>query len=409
MGNKKGSIFTNEKFTFSGPSKRFIAICSIIAASILFYGFTPSADEESSLTSVTVVDGENYFEVETKGRTVGDALYAANITLGEKDSVSKDPSAEIFDGDTITVNRGKLIFLNTSGETYEICTGAATVGDALVSDGFQVGKYDEVIPDVNAPIENGMSVSVTRVYVEVYEVHEEIPFTETTVTNDKENIGYKKVVQEGKPGTLSRTFKKVSKDGAGITATLIGENVTENPVEQIVEIGTKQVTVSEQQTTASNTGTANAAVSTSVALTPGQTADGVPFAAIPTMAQNNTVTATSGNTAVTAYGTFTFSKVINAKATAYEGSSASNGKWAGKTATGRVPEFGVVAVDPGVIPLNSRLYIESSDGGKSWIYGFAIAGDTGGAIKGNRIDLCYNTTEQCYQFGRRDAVVYVLD
>ena len=90
MGNKKGSIFTNEKFSFRGPSKRFIAIISIVAASILFYGFTPSADEESPLTSVTIVDGENYFEVETKGQTVGDALCVADITLGENDSVSKD-------------------------------------------------------------------------------------------------------------------------------------------------------------------------------------------------------------------------------------------------------------------------------------------------------------------------------
>lgn len=404
MGNKKGSIFTNEKFSFRGPSKRFIAIISIVAASILFYGFTPSADEESPLTSVTIVDGENYFEVETKGQTVGDALCVADITLGENDSVSKDLGAEIKDGETITVNRGKLIFLNTSGTTFEIRTNAATVGDALISDGFQVGKYDEVVPDVNTPTADGMTVSVTRVYVEVYEVNEEIPFTEKTITNDEKEAGYKNVIQEGKPGTLVRTFKKVSKDGAGVTATLIGESVASQPVEQIIEIGTKQVSEPAQPPAGTNTG-----ANLSVTLTPGKTADGVPFAAIPTMAQNNTKTTTSGNTAVTAYGTFTFSKVINAKATAYEGSSASNGKWAGKTATGRAPVFGVVAVDPSVIPLNSKLYIESSDGGKSWIYGFAVAGDTGGAIKGNKIDLCYNTLDQCYQFGRRDAVVYVLN
>lgn len=405
MSNKKGSFFANDKILFNGPSKRFIAICTIIAASILFYGFTPSADEESPLTSVTIVDGENYFEVETKGRTVGDALYAANITLGENDVVSKSPSSDIQNGETITVSRGKVIFLNTSGSTYEISTNASTVGEALIADGFQIGKYDEVVPDVNTPTENGMSVSVTRVYVEVYEVDEKIPFSETTVTNNAKEVGYKKVIQEGNDGILIRTFKKVSKDGAGITATLIGESVASEPVEQIIEIGTKQPAVPVQQ----QADTSAAKKDSTVTFTQGNTADGVPFAAIPTMAQSNTVTTTTGNTAVTAYGTFTFSKIINAKATAYEGSSASNGKWAGKTATGRIPEFGVVAVDPDVIPLNSRLYIESSDGGKSWIYGFAVAGDTGGAIKGNKIDLCYNTLDQCYQFGRRDAVVYVLD
>lgn len=404
MSNKKGSVFANERISFRGPSKRFIAIIAIVAASILFYGFTPSADEESPLTSVTIVDGENHFEVETKGQTVGDALYVANITLGENDAISKDTEAQLTDGETITISREKTLYLNTSGETYEIRTNAETVGDALLADGFQVGKYDEVIPDVNTPATEGMTVSVTRVYVEIYEVEEEIPFTETTVTNDEKEIGYKRVVQEGKPGVTVRTFKKVSKDGAGITATLIGESIASQPVEQIVEVGTKEPapTVQTPADTSTNTNTVGK-------LTPGKTADGVPYAAIPTMAQNNMQTSVNGNTAVTAYGTFTFSKVLTCNATAYEGSSASNGKWAGKTATGRVPEYGIVAVDPDVIPLNSKLYIESADGGKSWIYGFAIAGDTGGAIKGNKIDLCYNTLEQCYQFGRRNAVVYVLN
>ena len=79
------------------------------------------------------------------------------------------------------------------------------------------------------------------------------------------------------------------------------------------------------------------------------------------------------------------------------------------TATGMKAQYGVIAVDPRVIPLGSRVYVESSDGGKSWVYGFAIAGDTGGAIKGNRIDLCYNTKAECYQFGRKSATVYVLE
>ena len=72
-------------------------------------------------------------------------------------------------------------------------------------------------------------------------------------------------------------------------------------------------------------------------------------------------------------------------------------------------QYGVIAVDPKVIPLGSRVYIESSDGGKSWVYGFAVAADTGGAIKGNKIDLCYNTRAECLQFGRRSATVYILD
>ncbi len=387
MIKKIGIARVSEFFSFKRPSMRYATIIVIIAFSILSYALTISADEDSSLTSVTVLDGDKVFEVEMKGRTVGDALLLANITLGENDTLSKDIDAELKDDDVVTVKRAKRFYLVTSGKTFEVNTNETTVGDALLADGFQVGKYDEVVPDVTSQLVDGMTVSVTRVFVEIFDVEEEIPFSERVIENPEKEVGYESFIQVGKPGVTVRTFKKVMNEALGVTASLIGETVVSEPVEQIVEIGTKVVTH----------------------LTPGKTTDGVPYAAIPTMAQNNSKTYVRGNTAVTPYGTFTFSKKISCKATAYEGSSASNGKWAGMTATGRDPEFGIVAVDPRVIPLNSKIYVESADGGKSWIYGFAVAGDTGGAIKGNRIDLFYNTLSQCYQFGRRNAVVYILD
>ncbi len=86
--------------------------------------------------------------------------------------------------------------------------------------------------------------------------------------------------------------------------------------------------------------------------------------------------------------------VMNASAYSCEG-------YVGITASGRVAEVGVVAVDPTVIPLGTKLYIEG--------YGYAIAGDTGGIIKGNKIDLYMDTVRECINFGRRDINVYVLN
>jgi 3D (Asp-Asp-Asp) domain-containing protein len=60
-----------------------------------------------------------------------------------------------------------------------------------------------------------------------------------------------------------------------------------------------------------------------------------------------------------------------------------------------------VAVDPSVIPLGTRLYVEG--------YGEAIASDTGGAIKGNIIDVHFPTNDQCIQWGRRTVQVTILD
>jgi 3D (Asp-Asp-Asp) domain-containing protein len=76
------------------------------------------------------------------------------------------------------------------------------------------------------------------------------------------------------------------------------------------------------------------------------------------------------------------------------------GRCSGRTALGWPARYGIVAVDPRVIPLRSHLYIPG--------YGYAVAGDTGGAIRGSRIDLGFNTYRDARQFGRRDVVVYIL-
>jgi len=70
------------------------------------------------------------------------------------------------------------------------------------------------------------------------------------------------------------------------------------------------------------------------------------------------------------------------------------------TATGLRSGVGVVAVDPNVIPLGSLLYVKG--------YGYAVAGDTGGAIKGDIIDVFFYSTDDALQWGRRAVTVYLL-
>ena len=78
-----------------------------------------------------------------------------------------------------------------------------------------------------------------------------------------------------------------------------------------------------------------------------------------------------------------------------------DGGGSGITASGMRAQRGVVAVDTKVIPLGTRLYIPG--------YGEAIAADTGGAIRGHKIDLCMESYGEAIQFGRRMVKVYVLD
>ncbi len=75
------------------------------------------------------------------------------------------------------------------------------------------------------------------------------------------------------------------------------------------------------------------------------------------------------------------------------------------TATGAIAQVGIVAVDPSVIPLGTKLYIVSANG--SWVYGYAVAGDTG--VKGQSIDLFFDTYDECINFGVRTATVYILN
>ena len=111
----------------------------------------------------------------------------------------------------------------------------------------------------------------------------------------------------------------------------------------------------------------------------------------------------SGSTITTGTGeVLSVKSVLACQATAYTCVG-----YTGTTATGTTARVGAIAVDPRVIPLGSRLYVVTDDG--QYIYGYCTAEDTGGAIKGNIVDLYFNTWDECIQFGRRNCTVYVLE
>jgi 3D (Asp-Asp-Asp) domain-containing protein len=100
-------------------------------------------------------------------------------------------------------------------------------------------------------------------------------------------------------------------------------------------------------------------------------------------------------------GAFARSSVRTMVATAYDPSPQTIGPGAtGRTRTGRIATYGCVAVDPRVIPLGTLLYVEG--------YGFGLACDTGGAIKGNRIDLCYDSRRVANRYGKKKVQVHIF-
>ncbi len=100
-----------------------------------------------------------------------------------------------------------------------------------------------------------------------------------------------------------------------------------------------------------------------------------------------------------------YEKVLDIKATAYSPGPLDNDQWGDKTYLGTTIRPGVVAVDPKVIPLGSRLYVEYPDGRGE----YAVAEDTGGAIKGNRIDIAIMNRDKATEFGIKPVKVYVVN
>ncbi len=125
-----------------------------------------------------------------------------------------------------------------------------------------------------------------------------------------------------------------------------------------------------------------------------------------------TVTAKASNTVKALNGKqYAFSKSLLVKATAYTAAAEENGKWGAVDYFGNKLQVGTVAVDPDMIPLGTKLYIEGYDynglpqGGM-----VATATDIGGSIKGNRIDIFVpDSRAQAMKFGIQDVKVYILD
>ncbi len=335
---------------------------------------TMGAVYDVALKNVTLIqidefNGVNTNEkVSTRKTTVGEFLEEKEIEIGENDFVSMDVEAEIADEDVLIIRKGRIVELSVDAKVQIVTVTKATVGEALEEMGVVLSEEDVVTPDKTTVVENEMSINVDRISTEELIETEEIEFNTKKVNDSSLAKGKTKVSQKGQNGQKNIKYSVVKKNGEVVSKDYVSEEIIKEPVDEIIKVGTKKSTSSKSTKSGSTTVTTGKSKSKD----------------------------------------FSYSRKINATATAYDCSLAENGGNT-KTAYGLTPQYGIVAVDPKVIPLGTKLYIESSDGGKSWVYGYCIAGDTGAAIKGNKVDLCFNTRAECIRFGRKTATVYILD
>lgn len=281
----------------------------------------------------------------TYEKTVGDFLEKEGIVLKNKDLVSPSLDKAIDKDMKIVISSPKSYHIKDGKKTLIAEASGYTVADVLDNLDIKLNKLDRVSLPLDEIAKEGMEIKIDRVVVENLENKIEIPFETESRENKDMFEGEKKVITKGEVGQKTESLKNTYVNGVLETTEVLKSEITKDPVKEVVEVGTKKGTV-----------------------------------------------APNGKDA---------KRVIVMQATAYDPTAGS------KTAMGTRARVGAVAVDPKVIPLGSKLYIESMDGFAS--YGYATAEDTGGAIKGNRIDLYYNSNAEANRFGRRNVKVYVLD
>lgn len=321
----------------------------LVASSVLTMGFSKALSNDVNL----IVNGETK-KVVTYSKNVEDFLETEGIEVNNTEEIVPGIDAEIEPGMDIVISSPKSYYIKDGKKIQVTESLGETVKEVLKNLNINLNEYDVVTPALNAETTPGMNITIERVKKEVQTKEEEIPFEIKKIEDNNMFKGETQVVEKGEKGIKVSTIQNTYVNDEHVSVDVLKSEIKKEPKVEVQKIGTKAVPVEEPVQTQS-AGLAGKSVK----------------------------------------------KVITMQATAYDPTAGS------RTAMGTRARVGAVAVDPRVIPLGSRLYIESADGFPS--YGYATAEDTGGAIKGNRIDLFYATNSQALRFGRRNVKVYVLE
>ncbi len=339
----------------------------LILAAIVIIGMGSTTLLSNNVTLVYNGEENTYT---TTSRTVREFLGERNIEIEENMYVKPSLDSQVENDLVITARSPKKVIILDDGVEKTVSTGNLNTGEILKQFGYELKNQDYTVPAIDKDIsfegKGAPLIVINRVYHQRDIKIVSIPFESENKENPEMLKGQSKVVTEGVNGSKVVTVSKTIENGQVIYESVLKEEIATKPINKVTEVGTK---VEEPAFTAA--------------------------------ASNDTVNSGSG----TINGRKIL-RTITMEATAYDASYASNGKWGAVTALGTNLRPGVVAVDRNVIPLGTSLYIESNDGWPS--YGMAVAEDVGGAIKGNKIDLFYESASTVRNFGRRSVKVYVL-
>ncbi len=345
----------------------------------------------AGMLSITVFAQNSYIVTDGAAVTVhksysddpDEVLDELGIELSEEDTYTTT-----YDGGVgrIEIQRMQMVTVLYQGQERLIGTYGETVISLLSRMDISLAAGDILSCEEDASTYDGMVIELVHREIKLVEYDEAIPFQTNYFEDPELAPGQELVLIEGKNGTVHKREQVVYEDGEEVSRTVIQETVTEEPIKCLVICGPNR-TLTEQ---------------------PDEPDHRVAYPDYmyewdPNTPESVGNTDTIGDGVITTSNgvTYRYTRTMTCLATAYYC------KRPGTTATGTVARVGAIAVDPKVIPLGTKMYVVSTDG--EYVYGYCTAEDTGGLIKGYRLDLYFDTYEECCGFGARDCIVYILE
>jgi uncharacterized protein YabE (DUF348 family) len=299
---------------------------------------------------LTVRDGGLPFTIRTTAQTVGEALHQAEIPIYLGDLVQPGLGTLLSPGLRVEIQRSKPILLRVDDRILKTRSRAQTVGDALVEMGVGISGLDQVTPALDTRLKDDLEITIIRVH-ETIEIKEKIVSFETVFQPDPNlPIDTQQQSTPGAEGITRERYRVRFENGQEVARTLEDTWVAQEPAQRIIAFGQS--------------------------------------------IQPQTVTTPEGEQ-------ITYWRKVRMLASSYSASTAGvspDEAWYGRTYTGDPMRKGVVAVDPKIIPLRSRVFVTG--------YGYGDALDVGTAIRSRRIDLGYDNDN--LQLWNRWVDVYLL-
>lgn len=299
---------------------------------------------------ITINDNGTVSTLLTTENTLGTALARAGVQVYIGDSITPDLTTPVTTGAAVYIRRSRPASITVDGKTIRTRTRADTLDELLAQEGVSLEGKDYAVPALTNPVVDYVNVSITRVREEFITETEQLTFQTKWLPNPELELDQRLVAQTGEKGEKHRLFKSVFENGKLISTGLEREWIAKPPQDHIINYGT-------------------GIIIRDLTLPDGKIVQ--------------------------------YWRKVRMLATAY--SAATSGKAKdhpeyGRTRTGLQAGRGIVAVDPRVVNLGSNVFVPG--------YGEAIAGDTGGRIKGKRIDLGY--PEDALEGWYRWVDVYLL-